>query len=125
MKKFVLFATMIVVALFSAKAQTPADTLIRQLANTNQEIVRINKGLAIHSAMVGIGGAVELVGGLMMFNAWKNINEHPATAESSVNSYKTGIAILSLGAGIIAASYIPMPKGIRLDERGLVIPLHK
>lgn len=128
MKKLFLFAALMLAAVAGANAQAttepmPTDSvsvMFRHLAQTNAEIVRINKAYTMHAAMVGVGGAAMLAGTIMMANG---VARSEAGIPSGSSRVKAGPWVSAFGAAVIAASFIPMPRGVRLDGRGLVVDL--
>ena len=97
-----------------SKMEQPVDSvsiMFQSLQRTNAEIVRLNRAYTAHAMMVGMGGAFELAGAAMIF--W-------APSESTK---KIGMLTSVVGIGMIALSYLPMPKGVHVDERGFVVDL--
>lgn len=123
MKKILIIAALILAAL-TLRAQTPADSvsvMLRHLANTNEQIVNLNARYKTASAMVGIGGLVDLLGVAFLSSAYKNGT--PVMENGGVKMARYGCGMLAVGSAIIAISYFVMPKGVRLDGNGLVIDL--
>lgn len=130
MKRLIFIAALVLSAL-TLRAQggngyntspVPSDSvsvMLRHIQNTNAEIVRLNKAYTMHSVMVSAGGAL-VCGGLLMATRKGNVNGIEMMTERKV---RTGLQIASVGAAIIVASVLAMPKGVRLDERGLVVDL--
>ncbi len=77
-------------------------------------IVKFDHAYTTHAAMVGAGGVMQLFGTAVML----------CNPSSKKNVIMGSVASL-IGAGLIAASFFPLPKGIRVDERGLVIDIQK
>ena len=124
MKKVLLLVALLVAALvgnaqIKEPTYVPADSvsvLLRHLQNTNSELVRVNENLTAHAAMVGVGGAAELFGFVLMVQAAKS----PEAAKQG--KYRTGLAFCIGGAILTAGSFIPLAKNkVRLDANGLVI----
>lgn len=124
MKRILIVAALILAAL-TMRAQQPTDSvsvMLRHLANTNMEIERLNRAYTSHAAMVGIGGAAMLLGGFVMY---KGADPIVAGNSTDTEMIKTGMWIAGVGAAFIAASFIPMPKRVTLDSRGLVVDIDK
>lgn len=122
MKRILITAALILAAL-NLKAQQPTDSvsiMLRHLTNTNMEIERLNRYYTNHAAMVGIGGAAMLVGGLVTYKGAKDV-ENGMSADTQL--VKAGMWIAGVGAAFIAASFIPMPKRVTLDSRSLVVDI--
>lgn len=120
MKRLIIIAALILAAL-NLKAQQPTDSvsiMLRHLTNTNMEMERLSRSYTNHAAMVGIGGAAMLVGGLVTYKGAKDVENGMS---SDTQLVKTGMWIAGVGAAFIAASFIPMPKRVTLDSRGLVV----
>lgn len=120
MKKIVIVAALILAAL-TMRAQQPTDSvsvMLRHLANTNREIVSLNRAYNIHAAMIGIGGATMLAGTIMSYMGAKYVEGGDPTG---ANLTKSGAVASIFGLAFIAASFLPMPNGVALDERGLVV----
>ena len=118
------------VVTFTMRAQIPvqkpaADSvsvLMRHIANTNAEIVRLNRAYTTHAAMVGVGGGAMLAGTLLTIQGNSKIE---LGNMSGANLIKAGTWVSAVGIAFIAASFIPLPKSVHLDERGLVVDLPK
>ena len=124
MKRILIVAALILAAL-TMRAQQPTDSvsvMLRHLANTNMEIERLNRAYTSHAAMVGIGGAAMLLGGLVTHKGAKDVTNGVSADTQLV---KAGMWIAGVGAAFIAASFIPMPKRVTLDSRGLVVDIDK
>lgn len=124
MKRILIVAALILAAL-TMRAQQPTDSvsvMLRHIANTNMEIERLNRAYTSHAAMVGIGGAAMLLGGLVTYKGAKDV-ENGMSADTQL--VKAGMWIAGVGAAFIAASFIPMPKRVTLDSRGLVVDIDK
>ena len=124
MKRVLILAAIILAAL-TMRAQQPTDSvsvMLRHLANTNMEIERLNRAYTSHAAMVGIGGAAMLLGGLVTYKGAEPIVAGNSTDTETI---QTGMWIAGVGAAFIAASFIPMPKRVTLDSRGLVVDIDK
>lgn len=124
MKRLIIIAALILAAL-TMRAQQPTDSvsvMLRHLANTNMEIERLNRAYTSHAAMVGIGGAAMLLGG---FVAYKGAEPIVAGNSTDTETIQAGMWIAGVGAAFIAASFIPMPKRVTLDSRGLVVDIDK
>lgn len=124
MKRLIIIAALILAAL-NLKAQQPTDSvsvMLRHLANTNMEMERLNRAYTSHAAMVGIGGAAMLLGGFVMY---KGADPIVAGNSTDTEMIKTGMWIAGVGAAFIAASFIPMPRRVTLDSRGLVVDIDK
>ena len=121
MKKILIIAALVAAALVG-RAQNEADTvsvMLRHLQDTNAEIARINKAYTNHAAFVACGAAVATAGLLMARVAEKVPGiEEP---QLSTKKIKVGLGVAALGAAIVAASVVTMPKGVTLDGRGLTV----
>ena len=121
MNKFVIFAVLMAVAL-GVKAQSPTvsktempndsvSIMFHSLQNTNAEMARLNRAYNTHAAMISIGGALQLIGtGMTLLS-------------SNESMLKVGMISSLVGMGFVALSFLPMPKGVSVDERGLVVDL--
>lgn len=121
MKRLILLAVMMT-AVFGVKGQslnapemeTLADSvsvMFQSMQKNSAEIVRLNKAYTVNAAMISIGGALQLIGTGMTF------------LSSNVSMQKVGMISSVVGTGFIVLSLLPMPKGVQVDERGLVIDL--
>lgn len=117
MKKILLLAAFAAIALVGRAQQVADSAMLRELARTNAELARVSRQLNTHAMLVGIGGAVQTVGGLMMVSAFSN----PDTEGRA----RIGAAMFAIGSVAVAASFIPLAgsKPVRLDGRGLVVDL--
>ena len=121
MKKLILLAVMMIAAL-GVKAQTlnvpemetlsdSVSVMFQSMQKNNAEIVRLNKAYTVNATMISIGGALQLIGtGMTLLS-------------SNVSMQKVGMISSVVGTGFIVLSLLPMPKGVQVDERGLVIDL--
>ena len=121
MKRLILLAVLMAAA-FGGKAQslnvpemeTLADSvsvMFQSMQKNSAEIVRLNKAYTVNATMISIGGALQLVGtGMTLLS-------------SNVSMQKVGMISSLVGTGFIVLSLLPMPKGVQVDERGLVIDL--
>ena len=121
MKRLILLAVLMT-AVLGVKAQSPkvpvmetltdsVSVMFQSLQKNNAEIVRLNKAYNVNATMISLGGALQLIGTGM-------------TLLSSNNSMqKVGMLSSVIGTGFIVLSILPMPKGVQVDERGLVIDL--
>lgn len=122
MKRLIIVAALILAAL-TMRAQATADSvsvMLRHLANTNREIVSLNRAYNIHAAMIGIGGATMLAGTIMSYMGAKYVEGGDPTGARLT---KSGAVASIFGLAFIAASFLPMPNGVALDERGLVVDI--
>lgn len=121
MKRLILLAVMMT-AVFGVKGQslnapemeTLADSvsvMFQSMQKNSAEIVRLNKAYTVNAAMISIGGALQLIGTGMTF------------LSSNVSMQKVGMISSVVGTGFIVLSLLPMPKGVQVGERGLVIDL--
>ena len=128
MKKLILFAALMWAAVAGANAQAttepmPTDSvsvMFRHLAHTNAEIVRINKAYTMHAAMVGVGGAMMLTGSLLSLQGASQVE---LGDDAGVKLAKAGSWMSVVGVAFIAASFIPLPRSVHVDGRGLVVDL--
>lgn len=121
MKKILIIAALVAAALVG-RAQNQADTvsvMLRHLQDTNAEIARINKAYTNHAAFVACGAAVATAG-LLMARVTEKVPgiEEP---QLSTKKIKVGLGVAALGAAIVAASVVTIPKGVTLDGRGLIV----
>ncbi|MBO6023415.1 MAG: hypothetical protein J6P83_00995 [Bacteroidales bacterium] len=121
MNKFVVFAVLMAVAL-GVKAQSPTVTkteipndsvsiMFHSLQNTNAEMARLNQAYNTNATMISVGGALQLIGtGMTLLS-------------SNESMQKVGMVSSLVGMGFVVLSILPMPKGVSVDERGLVVDL--
>lgn len=121
MKKLILLAVLMTAAL-GVKAQSlnvpemetlsdSVSVMFQSMQQNNAEIVRLNKAYTVNATMISIGGALQLIGtGMTLLS-------------SNVSMQKVGMISSVVGTGFIVLSLLPMPKGVQVDERGLVIDL--
>lgn len=122
MKKLFLTAAM-VAATVCATAQRQSDTLLlREIQRTNAELARVNKGLNTHAALVGVGGGLMIAGSLCTLQG----NSKTELGDPSGKGLaKVGMWVTATGMAFVAASFIPLPERVKIDERGLVIDIDK
>ena len=123
MKKILLIAALMVAALVG-RAQSEADTIsvmFRHLQRTNREIARLNKAYTTHAVMVAGGAAVIALGSL--YAASRKIVPNMEEPQMDQQRLHTGLCIAAAGAAVIISSVFVLPKGVRLDERGLIVDL--
>ena len=121
MKRLILLAILMIAAL-GVKAQSPkvpemetlADSvsvMFQSMQKNNAEIVRLDKAYNVNATMISMGGALQLIGtGMTLLS-------------SNEKMQKVGMLSSIIGTGVIVLSILPMPKGVQVDERGLVIDL--
>ena len=121
MKRLILLAILMTAAL-GVKAQSPkvpemetlADSvsvMFQSMQKNNAEIVRLDKAYNVNATMISMGGALQLIGtGMTLLS-------------SNESMQKVGMLSSIIGTGFIVLSILPMPKGVQVDERGLVIDL--
>lgn len=101
-------------SLTDSQTQVPSNdslsVMFQHLARTNNEIVSINNSLGTHVAIVGVGGTMQVIGSII------------ALTKKDV---KAGTILTLVGTAVLAASFFAMPKGVHLDENGLIIDLPK
>ena len=119
MNKFAVFAVLMAVA-FGVKAQSPTvvktemptdsvSLMFQSLQNTNTEIIRLNQAYQTNATMISIGGALQLIGtGMTLLS-------------SNESMQKVGMVSSLVGMGFVVLSILPMPKGVSVDGRGLVV----
>ena len=109
-------------AALGVKAQSPkvpemetlADSvsvMFQSMQKNNAEIVRLNKAYTVNATMISMGGALQLIGtGMTLLS-------------SNASMQKVGMVSSLIGTGLVVLSILPMPKGVQVDERGLIIDL--
>jgi amino acid permease len=97
-----------------SKTEMPNDSvsiMFHSLQNTNAEMARLNRAYNTHATMISIGGALQLIGtGMTLLS-------------SNESMQKVGMISSLVGMGFVVLSILPMPKGVSVDERGLVVDL--
>lgn len=123
MKRYVVLSILLLIImcvraqpLTTPKTEVPADSvsiMYRSIQSTNASIVKLNKSYTTHATMVSVGGALQLFGMAMTYYG------------PSETARDIGMVASVIGIGMIAASIIPMPKGVSIDERGLVLNINE
>ena len=123
MKRLLIIAALVAAALVG-RAQSEADSVSVMFCNlqrTNSEIVRLNKAYTTHAVMVAGGAAVMALGSI--YAATRKTVPYMDEPELDPDRLHTGLCIAAVGAAVIISSVFVLPKGVRLDERGLVVDL--
>lgn len=123
MKRLLIIAALTAAALVG-RAQSEADSvsvMFTHLQRTNAEIARINKAYTTHAVMVAGGAAVMALGSL--YAASRKIVPNMEEPQMDQQRLHTGLCIAAAGADVIISSVFVLPRGVHLDERGLVVDL--
>lgn len=126
MKRLIIIAVLILAAL-TMRAQAPADSvsvMLRHLANTNREIISLNRAYNVHAVMVAGGGALTAAG-LIYAAILEKSPVYGVEPTMSQDHIRTGLHIAAVGAAVIVASIVTMPKRVHLDANGLVVDIDK
>lgn len=123
MKRILIIAALMVAALVG-RAQSEADTIsvmFRNLQRTNSEIARLNKAYTTHAVMVAGGAAVIALGSI--YAASRKTTPYMEEPQLDSDRLHTGLCIAAVGAAVMISSVFVLPRGVHLDERGLVVDL--
>ncbi len=126
MKRLIIIAALIIAAL-TMRAQQPTDSvsvMLRHLATTNEYMIRMDKAIKTHNVMVA-GGSLLMGAGFIYATRMEKPVVSGYEPTLSQDRMRTGMCIAAAGAAVIAASFIPMPKRVTLDSRGLVVNIDK
>ena len=131
MKRLLIIAA-IIAAAASATAQTADTTMARcaSVRDVNAQFERINRGVNMHAAMVGVGGGMQVVGLLIMAKGYKDAMYDASHGNiggadnGGMDLTEIGMYITATGAAFIAASFLPLPKRVTVDGNGVSVRIH-
>ena len=133
MKKYICIVALTILSVIGVKAQTPTtlptemandsiSVLFQHLARTNAEIAYINENVRLHSQIALGSFAMEGIGVACLLATSSNLSNGFSEMEPMA---KLGCCLCVAGGIGFLCSYIPIwTSKVRLDERGLIIPLN-
>ena len=133
MKRLIVLAILTIVATIGLKAQTPTSpkmetatdsisVLFQQLERTNEEVAYLNERLRIHSQFALGSFVLEGIGVACLLSSSSNILQGFSEMDRLA---QLGFDLCVIGGIGFVLSYIPIwTKKIKIDERGLIIPLN-